>query len=77
MAARTVVLVHGNPETSAIWGPITAALAERGRADVIALSPPGFGAPVPDGFDPTMDAYADWLVSELEAIRATGPLASE
>lgn len=72
MADRTVVLVHGNPETSAIWGPLIAALADRGHSDVVALSPPGFGAPVPDGFDPTMDAYADWLVGELEAIRATG-----
>jgi len=72
MAERTVVLVHGNPETSAIWGPLTAALADRGRPDVITLSPPGFGAPVPDGFDPTMHSYADWLVGELDAIRATG-----
>lgn len=72
MAERTVVLVHGNPETSAIWAPLTQALAHRGRPDVIALSPPGFGAPVPDGFDPTMDSYADWLVGELDAIRATG-----
>jgi pimeloyl-ACP methyl ester carboxylesterase len=72
MAERTVVLVHGNPETSAIWGPLTAALADRGRPDVIALSPPGFGAPVPDGFDPTMDSYADWLVGELVSIRDTG-----
>ncbi len=72
MTHRTVVLVHGNPETAAIWGPLTTALAERGRPDVIALSPPGFGTPVPDGFDPTMDAYADWLVGELESIRATG-----
>ncbi len=38
---------------------------------MIALSPPGFGAGVPEGFDPTMDAYADWLVGELEAIRDT------
>lgn len=72
MPDRTVVLVHGNPETAAIWAPLTAALASRDRTEVIALSPPGFGAPVPDGFDPTMDAYADWLVGELEAIRATG-----
>jgi pimeloyl-ACP methyl ester carboxylesterase len=72
MSERTVVLVHGNPETDAIWGPLIAELAERGRTDVIALSPPGFGAPVPDGFDPTMDAYAEWLVGELETIRATG-----
>jgi pimeloyl-ACP methyl ester carboxylesterase len=72
MASRTTVLVHGNPETSAIWEPLIAALAERGRSDVVALSPPGFGSPVPDGFDPTMANYADWLVGELAAIRAGG-----
>jgi len=72
MTERTVVLVHGNPETDAIWGPLTTALAERGQPNVIALSPPGFGAPVPEGFDPTMDAYAEWLVGELAAIRSTG-----
>ncbi len=72
MPERTTVLVHGNPETAAIWGPLTVALAERGRTDVIALSPPGFGAPVPDGFDPTMDAYAEWLVAELDTIAADG-----
>jgi len=72
MSERTAVLVHGNPETSAIWGPLTAALHERGRPDVAALSPPGFGAAIPRGFDPTMDAYAEWLVGELAAIRATG-----
>ncbi len=72
MATRTVVLVHGNPETAAIWRPLTESLAARGRGDVVALSPPGFGAPVPDGFDPTMDNYADWLVGELDTLRATG-----
>jgi pimeloyl-ACP methyl ester carboxylesterase len=69
---RTVVLVHGNPETSAIWGPLVTAFAEREIDRVVALSPPGFGSAVPDGFDPTMDNYADWLVGELDAIRATG-----
>ena len=72
MASRTVVLVHGNPETAAIWGPLTAALGERGVGEVVALSPPGFGAPVPDDFDPTMDNYAAWLVGELATIRASG-----
>jgi pimeloyl-ACP methyl ester carboxylesterase len=72
MATRTVVLVHGNPETAAIWRALTASLAIRGRADVVALSPPGFGAPIPAGFDPTMDDYAEWLVGELTALRATG-----
>ena len=72
MASRTVVLVHGNPETAAIWGPLTAALGERGVGEVVSLSPPGFGAPVPDDFDPTMDNYAAWLVGELATIRASG-----
>jgi pimeloyl-ACP methyl ester carboxylesterase len=72
MPDRTVVLVHGNPETAAIWGPLTAALRERGRQRVTAVSPPGFGAPVPAGFDPTMDGYAEWLVGELAAISSDG-----
>ncbi|MBI2765819.1 MAG: alpha/beta hydrolase [Chloroflexi bacterium] len=65
----TVVLVHGNPETDAIWDDLRAAL---GRDDVIALSPPGFGAPVPAGFGATADEYAAWLTSELEAM--SGPI---
>jgi len=59
-----VVLVHGNPETTAIWDPLLAAL---GRDDVETLSPPGFGAPVPEGFGATTDDYVAWLVGELEA----------
>jgi pimeloyl-ACP methyl ester carboxylesterase len=61
----TVVLVHGNPETDAIWGPLR---AELGRGDVVALSPPGFGAPVPAGFGATMTDYRDWLIDQLVAI---------
>jgi len=40
------VIVHGNPETSAVWGPL---LGELARSDVVCLSPPGFGAPSPTG----------------------------
>ncbi|MGV0746114.1 alpha/beta fold hydrolase [Mycolicibacterium sp. XJ870] len=58
----TVVLVHGNPETDAIWGPLVDAL---GRDDVVRLSPPGFGTPLPDGFSATYLAYRDWLEGEL------------
>ena len=32
------------------------------------LSPPGFGAPLPDTFEATFLAYRDWLVEELEGI---------
>lgn len=63
----TVVLVHGNPETAAIWGPLIDAL---GRDDVVTLSPPGFGAPLPDDFPATMLAYREWLEAELERIAA-------
>jgi pimeloyl-ACP methyl ester carboxylesterase len=60
------VFVHGNPETSAVWGPL---LGELDRDDVVCLSPPGFGAPLPRGFEPTMTAYRDWLIARLEAFR--------
>ncbi|OYN78446.1 alpha/beta fold hydrolase [Mycolicibacterium sphagni] len=59
----TVVLVHGNPETDAIWGPLVAALD---RDDVVRLSPPGFGASLPADFPATYLAYRDWLEVELE-----------
>ncbi len=61
----TIAFVHGNPETAAIWGPL---LEVMGRDDTVALSPPGFGAPLPDEFDPTSDSYARWLVGELETL---------
>lgn len=61
----TIVLVHGNPETDAIWRPM---LQELGRDDVICLSPPGYGAPVPDRFGASWIEYRDWLISELEQI---------
>jgi pimeloyl-ACP methyl ester carboxylesterase len=61
----TIVFVHGNPETDAIWGPLVEAL---GRTDVVLLSPPGFGAPLPDDFPATYLAYRDWLEGELENI---------
>ena len=67
--ATAVVLVHGVPETAAVWGPL---VAELGRSDVTCLSPPGFGAPIPDGFSCSADAYRDWLIAELE--RFDGPV---
>jgi pimeloyl-ACP methyl ester carboxylesterase len=65
----TIVFVHGNPEVAAIWGPL---LGELGRDDALTLSPPGFGAPVPDGFGATSDDYRDWLIGELEGME--GPI---
>lgn len=60
----TAVFVHGVPETPAVWEPLVAHLEGR---DVALLQMPGFGCPLPDGFEPTMHAYADWLALELSA----------
>lgn len=63
------VFVHGNPESAAIWNTLFEQLT---RKDVTALSPPGFGAPAPSGFEATADAYLRWLVDELG--RIDGPV---
>ncbi len=62
------VFVHGNPETSALWSPLFEELKSRGIEDLVALSPPGFGAAVPEGFERTCVAYRDWLIGELERL---------
>ncbi|MDD7965738.1 alpha/beta fold hydrolase [Actinomycetospora lemnae] len=62
----TVALVHGNPESAALWDPLVAELARAGVDDVVRLSPPGFGVPLPAGFPATVTAYRDWLIGELE-----------
>lgn len=64
----TKVFVHGNPESDAIWRPLVQALTERGVTDMLLLSPPGFGAPVPDGWDATAASYVEWLAGEIDAI---------
>lgn len=63
------VFVHGNPESSAIWNDLFDALE---RDDLVALSPPGFGAAVPQGWTATRAEYVDWLSRELAAIE--GPI---
>ena len=57
-----IVLVHGNPETPAIWDEMRKHLHSK---DVVALAPPGFGAPVPAGFNAHADEYRDWLAAEI------------
>ncbi len=58
-----VAVVHGVPETAAVWRPLAEAL---GRPDAVTLSPPGFGAPA--AFAATAAAYAGWLAGELAAL---------
>ncbi|GAB2627011.1 alpha/beta hydrolase [Paractinoplanes abujensis] len=67
---RTRVLVHGVPETTAIWQPLLSELAALGAGNVVTLNPPGFGAPLPAGFEATLDGYRDWLIDELTTFDA-------
>lgn len=64
----TVVLVHGVPETAAVWDLLVDRLVARGHDRPLRLSPPGFGAPVPAGWEATPEQYRAWLVGELEAL---------
>lgn len=66
-----VVLVHGVPETPALWGPLRKELR---RDDVVTPQLPGFGCPRPEGFGATKEEYVDWLVGELEPLAAEGPV---
>jgi pimeloyl-ACP methyl ester carboxylesterase len=61
-----LVLVHGNPESAGVWGPLIAAL---GRDDAVSLSPPGFGVPASNDFSATVEGYRDWLAARLEQFR--------
>lgn len=60
--------VHGVPETSVVWGALVDELETRGISAITLLTPPGFGAPVPEGFEPSQSSYCGWLVAELEAL---------
>ncbi|MFN8051857.1 MAG: alpha/beta hydrolase [Acidimicrobiales bacterium] len=55
------LFLHGVPETAAVWDELAPAVS----GDVHRLSLPGFGTPVPAGFDRSMHAYADWLVEQI------------
>ena len=57
----TIALVHGFPETSAIWRP----LQQRLDGESVAIALPGLGIARPDGFAGTKDDYADWLAETI------------
>jgi pimeloyl-ACP methyl ester carboxylesterase len=68
----SVVLLHGNPETPAVWAPL---LAQLGRSDVHTPNLPGFGVAATAGFGATKEDYADWFTGVVEGIVATeGPI---
>lgn len=64
----TIALVHGVPETSAVWDLLSDKLVDLGYDEPLRLSPPGFGAPVPDGWAATFHDYGAWLIRELETV---------
>lgn len=66
----TKVFVHGNPETTFVWSELRGELERRGVDDIVTLSPPGFGARVPEGFGGTRIDHRDWLIGEIEALGA-------
>ena len=57
-----VIFVHGVPDTERVWRKVIARLERR---DVVTVRLPGFGCPVPPGFEATKDAYAAWLVGQI------------
>ena len=59
------VFVHGVPDTHRVWHPVVSRLD---RKDVVTLSLPGFDSPLPEGFNATKEAYADWLLEQLNAL---------
>ena len=56
-------LVHGVPDTHRLWDKLRSRLSRR---DVLAPSLPGFGIAPSPGFQPTKEAYVDWLIDEIE-----------
>lgn len=63
-----IVFVHGFPLTSAAWNPLLDELSTLNYEEVVRLSPPGFGAPLPADFGATLDDYRNWLVDELSQL---------
>ena len=59
------VFVHGVPDTFRVWDPLRNHLS---RQDVVALALPGFNAPLPANFPSTKEAYANWIIRQLEDI---------
>jgi pimeloyl-ACP methyl ester carboxylesterase len=57
-----IVLVHGVPETAALWDNVRSQL----ESESVALALPGFGCARPAGFGATKDEYVDWLIGELD-----------
>jgi pimeloyl-ACP methyl ester carboxylesterase len=60
-----IVFVHGVPDTARVWDAVISRLDGK---DVVTLSLPGFGCPLPEDFSATKEAYVDWLIKELSQL---------
>ena len=58
------ILLSGHPETGAVWEPVADLMDERPQI----WSLPGYGRPLPAGFEASKEGYYAWLVSEIEAL---------
>lgn len=68
------LFVHGVPDSPGMWGPLLDAL-KLPSAEVRTPAMPGFVEPPPADFPATMDAYAEWLLAEIDALHAErGPV---
>lgn len=62
-----VVLLHGNPDTHAVWAPVVERLAARHRC--ITPDLPGFGrSRAPDDFDCSLAAQGAWVAGLLDQL---------
>lgn len=61
----TILLLHGNPETPAIWSELVTAW---NRDDIVTPALPGFGCDIPSGFGCTMDEYLQWLIDVVQSL---------
>jgi pimeloyl-ACP methyl ester carboxylesterase len=62
-----VLLLHGNPDTHRVWGPVVDRLGDRHRC--ITPDLPGFGgAVVPDGFDFSLASQGAWVAELLDGL---------
>ncbi len=72
-AGPPVLLLHGVPDTSAVWRHVTPALAARRRC--VALDLPGFGgSSAPDTFDASLDGMARWVEDALNVVGIEAPV---
>ncbi|MEU4857805.1 alpha/beta fold hydrolase [Streptomyces antibioticus] len=59
------ILIHGVPDTHRVWDGVRQHLT---RTDVEAWDLPGFGAPLPTGFECSKEEYVTWLIERLEEV---------